>query len=183
MKRFGRVGLAAVVLAVFMLGGFCLTGGARAESAGVWGYVDSSSHDSLEYVRFFDATTGVVHTSADQLLTTSATGTEWSVREIPYLGDGISGVFFLDAQHGWACDANYAPEEPDYILRTVDGGKTWARVEQALPRLGASLFFTDTKVGYVVGASSQHWGGGISKTTDGGLTWRDAGGESPFLMC
>jgi photosystem II stability/assembly factor-like uncharacterized protein len=182
MRRIAGFAVGAVLVGLLLTGmGWANPGSAQA--GGEWSSVDSATLGDLGYVRFFDADHGVVLDTGSlsrentSLLTTSSAGNGWTVTDVPTLGDGIEEVFFLDAQHGWACDPTYTPEEPDYILRTVDGGKTWTRVEQPLPKLGATLFFVDTEVGYAVGASSQHWGGGISKTTDGGLTWHDAGGE------
>jgi photosystem II stability/assembly factor-like uncharacterized protein len=182
MKRIARFAL-ALALAGLLLAGIGLVNAAPTQAAGEWTSVDSATLGNLFYVRFFSANDGVIldtgsrSTEKSSLLTTSNAGAAWTVSDVPALGDGIEETFFLDPQHGWASDPTYTPDAPDYILRTVDGGKAWTRVEQALPKLGATLFFADTKVGFAVGASSQHWGGGIDKTTDGGLTWHDAGGD------
>ncbi len=86
-------------------------------------------------------------------------GATWVQRDVP--ADGFSpfnGLFFLDAQRGWA----FGNEN----VRTVDGGATW----QALPFLGSTYhmeFFTPA-----FGVASTN--GGLSVSRDGGVSWDES---------
>ena len=86
-------------------------------------------------------------------------GATWTQRDVPENGfSPFNGMFFLDAQRGWA----YGNEN----VRTTDGGATW----QALPFLGSTYhmeFFTPT-----FGVAST--GGDLSVSRDGGLTWAES---------
>src|SRR5690606_15777717 len=56
-------------------------------------------------------------------------GATWVQRDVPAsLGSPLNGLFFLDAQRGWAFGNENA--------RTTDGGTTW----QAIPALGSTYF-------------------------------------------
>jgi photosystem II stability/assembly factor-like uncharacterized protein len=83
-------------------------------------------------------------------------GATWAQRGIPEsLGDPLNGLFFLDAQNGWAYgNANY---------RTTDGGTTWT----ALPFLGSTYFmqFYTTSFGFASGNFDKY------VSLDGGLSW------------
>ncbi|HEX9952067.1 MAG TPA: YCF48-related protein [Rubricoccaceae bacterium] len=86
-------------------------------------------------------------------------GATWTQRDVPENGfSPFYGMFFLDAQRGWAFgNENY---------RTVDGGVTWT----ALPFLGSTYrmeFFTAT-----FGVAITNGAAALSR--DGGLTWDDA---------
>ena len=83
-------------------------------------------------------------------------GITWAQRDVPAsLFSDFHGVFFLDADHGWAWgNENY---------RTIDGGATW----QPLPFLGSTYgmrFFSTT-----FGVATGNFGAQVSR--DGGLTW------------
>lgn len=74
-------------------------------------------------------------------------------------------IFFLpsDPSRGWACD-----QYRGYVIRTVDGGKTWTgvKVDAALNNCHLEYVqFLDANIGYVSGPC------GVYKSTDGGVTW------------
>ena len=111
---------------------------------------------------------------------------EWTVlREDDILrGDGIEGmlqdVYFMDNQNGLVVG------DGGLMLKTSDGGKTWAKVEIDMRPPGAgqrqggpppgfgrggppplyNIYFVDENVGYITGGR-----GTILKTEDGGKTW------------
>lgn len=78
----------------------------------------------------------------------------------------INDVYFADAQNGWAVGRE------SLVLRTLDGGRTWAH--QAVPRRpGAHLdkvLFTDAQRGWAVASG---WPARLLRTVDGGQTWQD----------
>lgn len=75
-----------------------------------------------------------------------------------YSGSFLRTIFFLDALHGWALSYNN-------VMITVDGGSTWLEVEE---NSGKDIFFADQQNGWIVG-----FGGKISRSSDGGMTWTD----------
>ncbi|MBK7033099.1 MAG: choice-of-anchor D domain-containing protein [Ignavibacteria bacterium] len=94
----------------------------------------------------------------------------------PYNTGYYLDIFFLptDPNYGWACDENGG-----YVIRTVDGGKTWQGT-QVLAAGGAChleyIQFLNQNVGYCSGPC------GIFKSVDGGATWQDIKPPgSPFI--
>lgn len=94
-------------------------------------------------------------------------------------------IQFLNAQLGFVSLEN---SNGAAILKTVDGGQTWKRIEVTDPRHNADLEgvgFINETTGWVGG-----WGRGFnpgpgdgitSGTTDGGATWFDANSVGAFL--
>ena len=82
----------------------------------------------------------------------------------------LNAVAFVDAQHGWAAGQGV-------IITTSDGGATWTR-QYSGPAGIASLDFVDASHGWAVAL-----GDGLLRTTDGGVTWAEAGepGGGRFL--
>jgi photosystem II stability/assembly factor-like uncharacterized protein len=95
--------------------------------------------------------------------------------------DNLSGVTFVDAQHGWAVGTSIYSIEIDgtnaVLLATSDGGLHWT--QQTTPLVGAKaalndVVFADALHGWAVGVLDD--GGGylgslILATTNGGATW------------
>lgn len=83
-------------------------------------------------------------------------GATWVQRDVPAsLGSPLNGLFFLDAQRGWAFGNENA--------RTTDGGTTW----QAIPALGSTYFMRFYTPDF--GLTTGNVGRMISR--DGGLSW------------
>jgi photosystem II stability/assembly factor-like uncharacterized protein len=60
------------------------------------------------------------------------------------------------------------------ILRTRDGGKTWAESVPPLPSASATIAMADTLTGLIISSGiddAQAMGNNVAKTTDGGATW------------
>ena len=72
----------------------------------------------------------------------------------------ITKVQFFDQNTGWAL----VPQS-SIVLNTVDGGNTWVKKQLPL-KSPQSMYFTNSKNGFVVGAKNI-----IYQTTDGGNTW------------
>lgn len=77
---------------------------------------------------------------------------------------GASCFFYI--QFGSSKNIGYAIGAKGTILKSNDGGTTWAELSSGTTKDLNSVFFIDTKIGYAVGC-----GGTIIKTTDGGGTW------------
>lgn len=99
-------------------------------------------------------------------------------------GASLGGAFFLDEAHGWLLAVSQSEAgDPVYtLLRTRDGGDTWARTPLALFAPGAPeafaegvhLFFLDAQTGWLVvkqAGSANFSVGVLFHTSDGGETW------------
>jgi photosystem II stability/assembly factor-like uncharacterized protein len=103
----------------------------------------------------FLATDNNIFNNTGALIESTDGGTTWFHRDIPINGEGLNGIFFYDANHGWVFgNTNY---------RTIDGGTTWTE----LPFLGSAYFleFYTPDFGLITG----NFGRYISR--DGGLNW------------
>jgi len=76
----------------------------------------------------------------------------------------ISGISFLDDNHGWISTYHPFDGEPSAVLETTDGGQTW--IEHSAPFAGQDIYMIDENNGYF-GA----YNGMIFRTTDGAETW------------
>ncbi len=76
----------------------------------------------------------------------------------------ISGISFLDDNHGWISTYHPFDGEPSAVLETTDGGQTWT--EHSAPLAGADIHMIDEMNGYF-GAIN----GFVYKTNDGAQTW------------
>ncbi|MCU0976329.1 MAG: YCF48-related protein [Steroidobacteraceae bacterium] len=88
-------------------------------------------------------------------------GRTWTQVQVPASAN-LTAVYFLDETRGWAVGHD------EVILRTTDGGKTWARThfdpEAKQPLL--DVWFGDPDRGLAVGAY-----GVIYESRDGGTSW------------
>jgi len=96
-------------------------------------------------------------------------GTNWT-QQYSGLIDGFYNAYdleFKDAQHGWA------PGYPGYVLRTDNGGQTWAPIiPTSSNAVWRSISMVDTQTGWVAGYHGISAIGLIARTTDGGLHWQ-----------
>ncbi|HOX79016.1 MAG TPA: YCF48-related protein [Bacteroidales bacterium] len=76
----------------------------------------------------------------------------------------ISGISFLDDNHGWISTYHPFDGEPSAVLETTDGGQNWT--EHSAPYTGADIHMIDELNGYF-GAIN----GFIYKTTNGAQSW------------
>jgi photosystem II stability/assembly factor-like uncharacterized protein len=129
----------------------------------------------LHSVFFVDESKGWAVGGKGALLSTSDGGERWELRKRP-TEDAMHDVFFTDARTGWiVCERSiFAPmakeESVSYLLKTTDGGETWARVDvtsgEDVDVKLAGLRFADAAHGWVYGEE-----GALYATTDGGETW------------
>jgi len=94
------------------------------------------------------------------VLHTANGGATWEKQETN-LPQGLSSVFFIDAQNGWAVGWM------GIVVRTKDGGRKWdqAKIADASWSLTAP-YFRDPKNGWIIGILGQ-----MLRTKDGGETW------------
>ncbi|HKE45675.1 MAG TPA: YCF48-related protein [Steroidobacteraceae bacterium] len=90
-------------------------------------------------------------------------GKQWRQSRVPTRAT-LTGVFFLNAQLGWAVGHD------EVILRSEDGGETWTRTHFAPQKQQPLLdvWFADADNGFAFGAY-----GTILASHDGGRTWAE----------
>ncbi|HEX3558998.1 MAG TPA: YCF48-related protein [Pyrinomonadaceae bacterium] len=135
----------------------------------------SGSFAWLHSVFFVDARRGWAVGGRGALLSTADGGESWDARRAP-TEDAIKDLFFTDGQTGWAvCERSiYMPMRKDesvaYLLKTLDGGASWTRVEvtkgEDVDVKLAGVRFADREHGWTFGEA-----GALFATTDGGASW------------
>lgn len=93
-----------------------------------------------------------------------STGTlaQWSWRNPLPQGNTIHDVQFMNGTKGFGVG------DGGTILKTVDGGYTWSRIETSFQANLNSVFFVDSLLGFAISGTDY---GYLVKTTDGGATW------------
>lgn len=86
----------------------------------------------------------------------------------------ISGLSFIDDNHGWICTNHPFDGEPSAVLETTDGGQSWT--EHDAPLAAADIYMVDENIGYL-GVTN----GMIYRTEDGCQTWNYHGHLGSYL--
>ena len=152
-RRFANAGRNALIFLLGLLAP-AATGGAEAVKAPL----------AIESLLLDGAAVGsrmVVVGERGHVLVSTDDGASWVQAEVPTRAL-LTAVHMHDERIGWAVGHDAV------ILRTADGGETWALVHQApeeeLPLL--DVWFRDERTGFAVGAY-----GYFLATEDGGETW------------
>lgn len=90
------------------------------------------------------------------------------------VGCRLDCVEFIDPQNGWAAGGWYESDTQisrGVLLKTQDGGRTWARMETELPRV-RELHFTSHREAIAAGDWSPVHLGSLFITYDGGRSWQ-----------
>ncbi len=155
--------------AFLLLTSFCL----QAQAAS-WRRQKTGTLAWLRAVFFVDESRGWAVGGRGALLSTADGGATWT-HASPPTEDNLRDAFFVDARTGWlVCEREFfklaTKEEPrSYLLKTTDGGQTWARVEATGADVDARLVgvrFADAGHGWAFGEL-----GAVYATSDGGRTW------------
>jgi photosystem II stability/assembly factor-like uncharacterized protein len=121
----------------------------------------------LQAIAFVTPRVGYVLTSQDRLLVTSDGGTSWH-QVFPVQPSPTTAVSFLTPTLGYGLGTG---GDPNLVLRTQNGGKTWAPVG-TLPVTGGysetpgALQFLNARSGFALNAQGQ-----LLATQNGGKTW------------
>lgn len=142
----------------------------RSEDSGrTWRRIDTGTGENLWAVHFFDPLRGLIgggatpwqnnEKSTGVILRTEDGGRSW--QQAHQGGFRISDFAFIDANTGYAAGVGGG------LLKSTNGGKTWALVGQTpLGAIVNAIAFTGTGCGLAVGS-----GGAAFVTRDGGRTW------------
>ncbi len=129
--------------------------------------VDSDQMNTVSFVNANDGWAvgeGSDLGGAGTIVATTDGGVTWSPQSAG-TDSTLSGVTFVDAEHGWL-------PEGDSIYATSDGGATWTAHDAGIPVTAVS--FADDSYGDAVGP-----GGAVATTTDGGVTWQVRSSTTP----
>ena len=101
-----------------------------------------------------------------------------------------SAMSFLNDKTGWLCETTLSPPNnagpsplSARLLKTVDGGKSWAPVWSAPSSATAfiQLDFINDKTGWAIEAEGSGTACSLMETADGGKNWRKQLSGNPFL--
>ena len=121
------------------------------------------------------------------VLRTHDGGRTWTDKAAPIsaefpLGEWGWKIHFIDDRVGFISLENFVQAA---ILKTVDGGENWSRIDVKDPQGNANLEgigFLDENTGWVGGWGSKDFTKGFSSATlDGGQTWQDANQIGLFI--
>lgn len=93
-----------------------------------------------------------------KVVQTTNSGTTWTEQTIASNIQQLRKVQFVDSLHGWITVFG-----PGGVLRTTDGGQTWAHVSTS--PLFSAISFIDTLNGWGIGTNT------VFRTRDGGVSW------------
>ncbi|MGC8595923.1 MAG: YCF48-related protein [Candidatus Kryptoniota bacterium] len=106
-------------------------------------------------------------TNKAKLYSTTNGGLSWNSTVAQPPTGGI--FYFVDANNGWGVNNSGIAAPPYGIIKTTDGGASWATIYADTSNYGFdAVQFLDVHNGWVVGRNAIQ----ILKTTDGGSTWK-----------
>lgn len=131
---------------------------------------DAKLHD----VTFIDSQRGWAVGDRGVVLCTDDGGVHWR-RQPSGVDCPLLSVTFVSPERGWIAGGDATPlshRSRGRLLRTIDGGRTWQRMQDStLPRLTHVQFF-DAAHGVATGYGSSFYPSGLFVTRDAGATWQ-----------
>lgn len=143
-------------------------------------FIETNLTQPTTTLEFISETTGFTADYDGGIFKTTSSGEFWSQvsanASLP-----IMDIYFVDDMKGFAvggstqCSGNNCTIPGVLMLRTLDGGQTWSKVEITTqqPVQLVSIYFIDKQNGFAAGSLS------ILRTTDGGETWSETTVENP----
>jgi photosystem II stability/assembly factor-like uncharacterized protein len=157
-----------------------------------WQSQDSGTTQRLRDAHFVDVDHGWA-IAANQILRTTDGGNTWSEQSSPIGEDFLfQSIQFVDADHGWATALKSSSPSPwviylyGKVLRTTDGGESWAIAEYFSTRDASRFHFVDPEHGWLISTEYdsfwKEWWTDVYVTSDGGSSWaRQYGPTDTFL--
>ncbi len=137
----------------------------------------------LHSVQFISEQKGWIVGSNGTFLYTTDAGKTW-LQKKSFTKDTILDVHFADAKNGWLlCERdvyNLGGKSPSYLLKTLNGGETWDKIEfsEGTGKERLSRFFFDKyDKGWAIGEA-----GSIFKMQADNETWKKIATPSRFVM-
>lgn len=141
-----------------------------------WANINSLPNTSFQEISFPSWRTGyAIVDSANSrnygLYKTENAGVSWeqlALRLDSITNPHLQSVFFVNDQTGFLCLRGGIPQFDIFLLKTQDGGNSWADVTPDSLPVGygdSDVFFTDLNKGFVAS------GGRLYRTADGGQNW------------
>ncbi len=116
------------------------------------------------------------------VLRTTDGGQNWTEFRVQTSGMKVpvlNAIHFVNPNLGWVVGATQeGAANAGVVLKTTDGGETWAASKLAFKQIPTSIFFADENNGWMGGATTpiddieDSSPSDILATTDGGATWR-----------
>lgn len=147
-----------------------------------WTRYDSKTLAWLRAIYFLDEKKGWIGGSEGILLTTGDGGETWNKAK-KSTGDTIRKIHFTDENTGWLlCERdvfNLGAASPSYLLKTIDGGANWEKIEFTGGRRErvADIFFTNYEMGFAVGET-----GALFVLQTDGKTWKKQPAPTRYLL-
>ena len=116
-------------------------------------------------VFFVNSTLGfLLGDGLQEFFKTTDSGKTWTKLQMDLNFQGVTSIYFTSAETGYASIGN---GHAGPVLKTTDGGVTWATITLPISWGFNAMAFTDKQTGYIVGNL-----GIILKTEDAGATWQ-----------
>lgn len=136
----------------------------------------------LRTVNFSDSMHGWIGGSKGTLLFTEDGGTTWRAAA-KFTSDNIRKIHFVNRLEGWAlCERDVyslGSDSPSYVMQTVDGGKTWHKVDfkDSNRRRITKIVFSGSGNGIAVGEMGTLYG-----LEENRVTWEKLASPTSYLM-
>jgi photosystem II stability/assembly factor-like uncharacterized protein len=140
---------------------------ATSDGGATWTRRAITATSALQQVQFVSATAGYVTGDDGAVYSTTDGGATWTRTAAGASDVQLSGLSFVDAQHGWVCGPQ--GNEDFYGGRcyaTTDGGSTWKDVSPDKDMVVTDCSFVSVTEGWVIAEDDT-----LFHTTDGGATW------------
>lgn len=142
-----------------------------------WKKQESGCTESLFAVDFVDENHGMIVGNFGTTIVTSDGGKTWVLHPIEMMQSAcLNGLLMLDSDRAftmgeypiWETELSdeVTVEDISSVWKTVNGGKTWTRVQTDVPKTIYSMLFLNETTALAAGNS-----GTLMKTDDGGETW------------
>jgi photosystem II stability/assembly factor-like uncharacterized protein len=135
-----------------------------------WKIIETNVTTNFRDLNFLDEQTGYVVGESGIILKTTNGGQSWENQLIPVIN--INGVFFTNANKGWAVGKYNNNFDRFFIMQTTNGGKNWILNDTSygynsyINNELMDVQFLNDSVGYVMNQM-----GHIRRTSDAGKTW------------